>query len=178
MYNTHALSVTSSLLFHYTLCSSHDRALRLRVCVCGKGGLGEWGCACIIRLQEVAARYPEEDVQELSHSAEGLPQNDNYVEDEPSHHSSWQHGSLSSQSSLPIFSIFFPSPRSKGGRGGIEGWRKGLEFQQFHFLARGFNIIFNLPCLITNMKLSAPAGANLGRNRTMCSSGCNFATSC
>lgn len=67
--------------------------------------------------QEVTARYPEEDVRELSHSAERLPQNDNYVEDEPSHHSSWQHESLSSQSSLPIFSIFFPSPRSEGGGG-------------------------------------------------------------
>lgn len=80
---------------------------------------------------------------------------------------------------LFLFFLFFPSPRSEGGGGGVfEGWQKGLEFQQFHFLARGFNIIFNLPCLITNMKLSAPAGANLGRNRTMCSSGCNFATSC
>lgn len=79
---------------------------------------------CMVRwqeasYQEVAAQYPVEDVQELSHSAERLAQNDNYVEDEPSHHSSWQHGSLSSQSSLPIFSIFFPFPK-------IAEWERGV----------------------------------------------------
>lgn len=58
-----------------------------------------------------------------------------------------QHGPFSSQSSH-----FLPFLRRQGV--GMEG-ESILNFQQFHFVAVGFNIIFNLPCLIANMKLSA-----------------------
>lgn len=58
-----------------------------------------------------------------------------------------QHGPFSSQSSH-----FLPFLRRQGA--GMKG-ESILNFQQFHLVAVGFNIIFNLPCLIANMKLSA-----------------------
>lgn len=80
-----------------------------------------------------------------------LQQSDNSVEVEASHHASclirW-HGSSSSQSSrcLPF----------------LQRWWKNLEFQQFHFLAAGFNI--QAPSLNNKHETVSTSDANVIKN--------------
>lgn len=81
-----------------------------------------------------------------------FPQGDNSVEDEDRHHSSClirRHGSgqpIISLSCLPL----------------LQNWQKPLEFQQFHFLAAGFNI--EAPSLNNKQETVSTCDANVIKN--------------
>lgn len=92
-----------------------------------------------------------EEQEERSHGLMRLQQSDNSVEVEASHHSSclirW-HGSSISQSSCCL-----PS---------LQRWWKNLKFQQFHFLAAGFNI--QAPSLNNKHETVSTSDANVIKN--------------
>ncbi len=85
-----------------------------------------------------------------------------------------RHGPFSSQSSHLLPSLQWLQTGSCVSWTVKASW---ISADRLHFLAGGFNITFNLPCLITNMKLSAPV-KQTRPNRATCGALCSFATSC
>lgn len=82
-----------------------------------------------------------------------------------------QHGPSSSQSSHLLPSLHWLQTVV------FVRWWKCLEFQQNNCIFLQEVISFNLPCLMTNMKLSALV-TQTRLNRTTCCTLCSFATSC
>lgn len=80
-----------------------------------------------------------------------FPQTDNSVEDEDSHHSF-----------CLIRRNGFPSSQSSRCLPFLQSWWKHLEFQQFHFLAAGFNI--QSPLLNNKHETVSSSDANVIKN--------------